>query len=279
MSLDKLSVKFKEGYYQNVPGNIYHNQWDFASSTLLRKLIKESPAKVVEWSNNEEPPKPSAIFGSLYHKLLLEPDTSHEEYLIQPPCEAIQKNRKRCPYPASICYRGIWYCKKHGTGAPPHSGPTPIKPDEYKKATMMVDRTMQHTRIQEILSSKGTMKELSGQIEMFGLEMKVRFDCINLSPHRTIIDFKTCIDNSPESFKWDSYRYKYWHQAYVYMEASKKLFGNNTISNYFICAIEKEPPFSIAFYKLNPGDIENAGYELTSVKYLKDKNPKRYNSP
>lgn len=106
------------------------------------------------------------------------------------------------------------------------------------------------------------MKELSGQIEMFGLEMKVRFDCINLSPHRTIIDFKTCIDNSPESFKWDSYRYKYWHQAYVYMEASKKLFGNNTISNYFICAIEKEPPFSIAFYKLNPGDIENAGYEL-----------------
>ena len=25
--------------------------------------------------------------------------------------------------------------------------------------------------------------------------------------------------------------------------------------------------------------VENAGYELTSVKYLKDKNPKRYNSP
>ena len=262
MSAGKLSVKFKEGFYHLVPSDEYHS-WPFVSSSILKIMLKGSAEKAKDSFDNTKEPTPSQNFGSMFHKLCLEPDDFSSEYTVGPECMARQKNGKRCSYRASICWRNQWLCKKHGQGAE-HSGPQSVNPDEYNKAKLMMEKVNSHPLVSSILKdTPQEMKELSGQLNLLGLEMKLRLDCASTC-HRTILDFKTCIDNSPEVFKNVAWNYGYWHQAFIYMEGARKLFGKNSFTRFLVCAVEKEPPFSIACYELGEEGRERAGSQLLS---------------
>ena len=260
MSADNKSVKFKEGFYQLVPQDEYL-KWPFVSSSILKVMLDGSAEKAKSNLDIKKEPTPAQNFGTMFHKLCLEPDDFTSEYTVGPECMARQKNGKRCPYRATVCWRYQWLCKKHSQGAE-HTGPRAVYPEDYQKAQLMMDKVSKHPLVSEILSeTPQEMKELSGQIELLGLKMKVRLDCAS-TYHHTILDFKTCIDNSPKSFRNTSWNYGYWHQAFLYMEGAKKLFGKSAFTRFLLCAVEKEPPFSIACYELGEHGREIAGVQL-----------------
>ena len=265
MKRERPLVKFEEGSYEDIDSKTYLYDWNFVSSSVIKELLKSSPAKVYDGFINKKPSTPAQEFGSTYHDII-ENKNLDEKIAVGPMCSAVQGNGRRCSHLASILYRGTtWYCRKHSGRGIVHEGPRVVRPEDYAKIMLMAERTRSHPEVGPIINFKNTKQEISMMAEVFGLRMKARFDCLLLDPNpenSIIVDFKTCVDNSPRNFRNSAWNFGYWHQAFIYLSIANKVFGEGSVSKYAISAIEKEPPFSIAYYELKKEDIELAGDEL-----------------
>lgn len=88
------------------------------------------------------------------------------------------------------------------------------------------------------------------------------------------VDLKTTLDASPQSFRKTLANYSYDVQAAHYLAGLNNCLGE-TFKDFLFVAVEKEPPFGVAVYRIDDASVE-AGEEIRQrllkryVDFMKD---------
>lgn len=212
------------------------------SRSQLWRLHEGSPEKFKYQEEHPEDPTPALVFGQMVHKMILEPETFDDDFVICPECDRRTKEGK-----------AIWAAFIEGA-----EGKTLIKAEDYDKALAMRNALMENDLVKKLLSGKHEVP-LFWTDELTGETCKVRLDCFTpLSNGAVVIDYKTTSDASTESFMRSAINYGYDFQAAMYSEAVKRTMNKDVV--FYFVAQEKEPPY--AFNVLAADDrLVRRGYD------------------
>ena len=204
----------------------YREHEGVSRSQLWR--LKESPEKFKYAEEHPEEPTPTLIFGQMVHKLVLEPETFNDEFVIMPECDRRTKEGK-----------AIWADFLDGAG-----DRTPIKAVDYETALAMRNALMESDLVVKLLSGKHEVP-LFWTDELTDEVCKVRLDAVlPLDSQVIITDYKSTSDASTESFMRSAINYGYDFQSAMYTEAVKRLIANGKRVTFMFIAQEKEPPYA-----------------------------------
>ena len=197
------------------------------SRSQLWRLHEGSPEKFKYAEEHPEDPTPALIFGQMVHKLVLEPETFGDEFVIMPECDRRTKEGK-----------SIWQDFLQGAG-----DRTPIKAEDYEKALGMRNALMENDLIVKLLSGKHEVP-LFWTDELTGEKCKVRLDCFTpLSDRVLIVDYKSTNDAGTEAFIRSAINYGYDFQSAMYTEAVRRCMDKEAV--FIFIAQEKEPPYAV----------------------------------
>ena len=197
------------------------------SRSQLWRLHEGSPEKFMYAEEHPEEPTPALIFGQMVHKLVLEPETFGDEFVIMPECDRRTKDGK-----------AIWQDFLQGAG-----DRTPIKAEDYEKALGMRNALLANDLITKLLSGKHEVP-LFWTDELTGEQCKVRLDCFTpLSDKVLIVDYKSTNDAGTEPFIRSAINYGYDFQAAMYTEAVRRCMDKESV--FIFIAQEKEPPYAV----------------------------------
>lgn len=198
------------------------------SRSQLWRLHEGSPEKFKYAEEHPEEPTPALIFGQMVHKLILEPDTFDEEFLIMPEVDRRTKEGK------ATWAEFIAHADEKAL----------VKAADYETALAMRNALMESDLVQKLLDGKHEVP-LFWTDEMTGEVCKVRLDCYTAMKNRSIIvDYKTTGDASTEAFMRSAINYGYDFQAAMYLEGVKQTVGANKDAIFVFIAQEKEPPYA-----------------------------------
>lgn len=222
-----------EKEYRNHPAVSRSDLWKLAESPEKFKFYKENPPE----------PTPSLVFGQLFHKLALQPESFSDEYAILPQLDRRTKEGKE---------RWAEFSKDA-------EGKTIITADDYRKATEMCTALKNSPFVSKLLSGERE-KEFFWVDEMTGEECKCRVDCILETEKVNIItDIKTTTDATTEHFMKDSINYGYDFQSAMYIEGAKKNTGKDYV--FVFIAVEKDPPYAVNILQADSLIIKR-GYDI-----------------
>lgn len=209
--------------------------------------IRESPEKFKWHKDNPKPPTPSLLFGQAAHKLLLEPDTFHDDFAVAPKFNL----RTNAGKEAMEAFKAD------------NAGKTIISAEDYSKASLMALKCR---------SDPDTFRLLHGEHELpifwtdgqTGEECKCRLDVLTQLEDDgvpVIVDYKTTSDARTDSFMRSIYKYGYHFQSGMYGAGVQAKFQLDALPRFLIIAQETEPPFAINRIELLP-DVIQYGYDL-----------------
>lgn len=189
--------------------------------------LHESPQKFRYSKDNPEDPTPALLFGQVFHKLALEPDSFGSEYTVAPNADRRTKEGKQ-----------LW-----AEFLEQAEGRTVIPADMYEVARLMCEALQAEPLAQKLLS--GAREEVFFWTDEDTEEAcKCRADCLNTNYSRPIIvDVKSTTDASTEAFTKDAVRYGYDFQAAMYSEGVSKCIGQMPL--FVFIAVEKTPPYAV----------------------------------
>lgn len=242
-----------------LPAAIYHRHPAVSKHGL--DAFRKAPA-LFRWQrdNPRETTSPALRFGSLYHTVLLEPDTLGELYATVPADAprrptSIQRNAKK---PSLETLEAVaWWDNFEANTA----GKEIVDAEDINRATAMREAVMRHPAARAALTEHALHTEASlfWRDPETGVECRGRPDRIRTDG--LIIDPKTCQDASPEAFQRSAWNYGYYRQAAFYLDAWKLITGETPKAFVFI-AQESEPPFLTAVYVASPAMIELGRAEI-----------------
>jgi hypothetical protein len=237
--------------YHRHPAASKHGLDDFRKAPALFRYKRDNP---------RESTSPALRFGSLYHTLLLEPDTLGSLYAVVPADApkrptSVQRNAKK---PSLETLEAVaWWDNWSASNA----GKEIVDAEDIGRAQAMRTAVMRHPAARAALTEHALHTEAS----MFwrdpetGVECRGRPDRIRTDG--LIIDPKTCQDASPEAFQRAAWNYGYYRQAAFYCDAWQIITGEKPQAFVFI-AQESEPPFLTAVYIASPQMIELGRAEI-----------------
>lgn len=208
----------------------YHGYTDAISKSRLA-LFSICPAYFKWAEDNPTEPSDDLVFGSAFHKLVLEPNDFDKEYAVLP--MGVDKRTKagREIYDAFVQEAGERQI---------------ITQEQFDTISAMRD---------SVFSNKYSAALLKGEHEksMYGVDdltqekIKTRPDCYRMVGERLIItDLKSCKSAIPEDFSRDVVKYSYDLQAYMYSYNASKVLNIPTINIDFVfIAVEKRDPHLI----------------------------------
>lgn len=203
-----------------------YRQSDGISRSELWRL-RESPEKFLWYQEHPEESTPALVFGSMAHKLVLEPEDFDNEYAVAPECDKRTKAGKE-----------EWQAFVDGAG-----DKTVVTAGDYEKAKAMADKARSIPAVMELLNGEHELP-IHWTDEDTGEECKARLDCLTAKDSRpTIVDYKTAADASTEAFVRAAINYGYDFQSGMYCEAVEKKTG---VKPRFIFVVqEKAAPYSV----------------------------------
>ena len=229
----------------------YHDYKDAISKSRLAKL--SVCPKYLKWcEENPQEPTQDLIFGSAFHKLVLEPDTFNEEFAI---------------LPNDIDRRTKLGREQYAQFLEDNKGKEIVTLEDYNTILSMASVVNNNKYARVLL--KGTKEQSLYYVDdLTGIACKVRPDCRSKIKDRiVIVDLKSCKSAAPEDFMKDIVKYSYDLQVAMYKHGVSKAldFPLENIDFVFI-AIEKKAPYLMGIYEANE-DIFNRG-EVLYRKYL-----------
>ena len=205
--------------------------------------IRESPQKFKYYKENPPEPTPSLLFGQVFHKILLEPDTFDEEFVVAPEVNRRTKEGKQ-----------IW-----ASFVSEHENQIIIPIEMCAQAKEMCEAVKKEPLAVKLLNG-ATEVPFFWTDEMTGEACKCRVDVLNTEYSQPIIiDVKTTSDASTDAFIRSSINYGYDFQAAMYSEGVEKNIGKKTL--FVFIAIEKDPPFSVNILQADELMLRR-GYDL-----------------
>ena len=203
----------------------YRNHPAISRSELWK--IRESPEKFKFYKENPIEPTPALIFGQLFHKLALQPETFGDEFAVMPNVDKRTKEGK------AVWTEFLETSKEK----------TIITANDYQKATEMCTSLRNTPFVNKLLSGERE-KEFFWIDDLTGEECKCRTDCITEAKQTNIIvDLKSASDATTEHFMRDAINYGYDFQSGMYLDGVQKCTGKKHIFVFIV--VEKEPPYAV----------------------------------
>lgn len=259
--LDRLPLA---GIHRSTPMGLYHG-WPAASNSRLSKL-RRSPAHLKAYL--EEPPKERSalIIGRAAHTTILEPDTFDSTFTVAELCAATKKgDGQRCSnWGIALHEKQGWLCGVHAKGITSEWSTTRFvlpEPD-YRACRLMREAVYKHPAARGLLWGEGDVElSMLWHDRETGVPCKGRMD--RLSPRiagGAIVDVKTTRDAGRREFERAIFAHGYHRQAAFYLDGAA---ANGIAAEHFvIVAVEKEPPYAVAVYRLTEGAIEGGREQL-----------------
>ena len=205
--------------------------------------IRESPQKFKYFREHPPEPTPALLFGQVFHKMLLEPDTYNEDFVVAPEVNRRTKEGKQI-------FQNF---------VSEHENQTIIPAEMFAQAKEMCESVKREPLAFKLL--KGIAEfPFFWKDEMTGEDCKCRVDVLNTEYSQPIIvDVKSTADASTESFIRSAINYGYDFQAAMYSEGVEKNIGKKPL--FVFIAVEKDPPFSVNILQADELMLRR-GYDL-----------------
>lgn len=230
MTVDAAPV-FAPGIYGDIPNEVYQASAGVSCSMLKR--FAEAPAK----ARVRRPESKALTEGTLSHTALLEPHALEARYCVS---DLKSFDARHEAYKAE---------------AERAQGRVLVKRKDYEEALAQRDAVLAHPVAREMLAP-GLMIEQSAYWHdaEAGLLCRGRLD--GWRPEwRAIIDVKTTMDAAHRAFSRDAAKFRYPWQAAIYSDGWEAA-GGGLVEAFLFLAIEKDPPFLIQVYELDPLALE-----------------------
>lgn len=189
--------------------------------------IRESPQKFKYYKENPPEPTPSLLFGQVFHKMLLEPDTFNDEFVVAPEANRRTKEGKQ-----------MWEAF-----AADHENQTIIPVEMYAQSKEMCEAVKREPLAVKLLNGAAEVPFFWTDTQT-GEGCKCRVDCLNTRYSRPIIvDLKSAADAGTDSFTRDAIRYGYDFQAAMYQEGVERNIRQSP--TFVFIVVEKDPPYAV----------------------------------
>lgn len=189
--------------------------------------LRDSPQKFKYFREHPPEPTPSLLFGQVFHKMVLEPDTFGDGFAVAPGVDRRTRDGK-----------SQW--EEFTTGA---SGKIVVPSEMYSLAKAMRDSVMAEPFAAKLLLGER-------EVPFFWAEddsseaCKCRVDCLNTNLRQPIVvDLKSTTDASTEGFTKSAIQYGYDFQAAMYSEGVERNIMERPL--FVFIAVEKEPPYAV----------------------------------
>ena len=204
-----------------------YRQAEGVSRSQLWRLT-ESPEKAKwAWEHPEEP-TPALLFGQFVHKLVLEPETVDEEFIVAPNVDKRTKDGKAM----WVEFMGL---VKEGQQ---------IIDEPTCAIGMEMRRVLKETPFVHRLLNGEHELPIFWQDELTGEHCKARLDCLTeVDGKHIIVDYKTTANASTDAFMSTAVKYGYDFQAAMSSEGYKAVTGNDCI--FVFIAQEKTEPYAV----------------------------------
>lgn len=238
------------GVYPGLPIEDYH-RLNCASNSRLSKLLR-SPAHLKAYLDEPQDDTSALIMGRAAHSAILEPDLFAKLYGRSSGADRRTKAGKQ-EWDDLLAQFGDGYV---------------LKSDDYDASLRMRDAVRSHASAGKLLGGDGETEFTIVWGRDVGdgefVRCKARLD--KFSPvlaGGVIVDVKTTKDASPREFERSIFTYGYARQAALYLDAARS--AGIDAEHFVIVAVEKEPPFAVAVYRLTDGVIEAGREQVTEL--------------
>ena len=209
----------------------YHALPSISKSGL--DLIRRAPA-LYKWSrDNRTEQTPAMRWGTLVHTAILEPDTVAERMIVAPSIDR-RSNAGKAEFAEFQLVA---------------KGRDIITAEEQEALAAVRDSVWTHPATSKAL---GMLRDVEASIfwtdETSGVECRCRPD--GIMSNGTILDVKTTVDASADSFAKSIANYRYHVQAAFYGDGYKAAFGDAPRAFVFL-AVEKTAPYLCALYVMD----------------------------
>lgn len=235
----------KPGIYKGLPERVYHGEWRAVSNSALQHM-KRSPAHFRYAQDHPMEPTQAMLIGSATHCAILLPDLFPGLYAELPDLDMRTKAGKE----AFMAIRE----------AMPDAGL--LKSSDYAACLAMRDAVHKNTAAKALLSGYGDFElSFAWDDKDTGVRCKGRADRVSWEiAGGTIVDLKTTRDARRAAFERSIFSMGYYNQGALYVDGIRA--HKHAIRHYSIIAVEKEPPYGVAVYRmkdevLEAGRIEN----------------------
>ncbi len=239
------------GVFQNIPADVYHS-WEACSNSQLSILYDESPASLkASWSAPEKQ-TPAKIIGTAVHCRTLEPELFKTWYGVLP-----EVNKKTNDGKAEL---------KAFKADNPNVREW-LDPKQMELVQAVSASVESHPQAAYLLS-RSVDRELSivWEDRDTGLLCKGRLDLPSAhSDGMVLVDLKTAESVKPDKFQKAIFERGYYRQAGMYLMGMQ--FHGMECADFSIIAVEKDPPYQVMVYCLDPDDIERGHWQVKKLMY------------
>jgi len=207
--------------------------------------FRRSPAKYLWDKTHPETPTPAMIFGSALHAYVLEPRKFSVTYSPMPDGDGRTKHIKDAK--ASILAEGK----------------IPLSVPDFEAIELMGSNVLSHPAAGQMIFDKESLIESSitwHQETVTTPWLKCRPDLLNVKG-RYILELKTAASAQPDQFRSVIYNLGYHVSAAMRVHSLLSL-GIVDIQNYYLCVVEKTPPYEVVLYDLSGRAIAEGGKEF-----------------
>ena len=221
----------------NLTHDSYYNDTEYVSNSMLNNLTGKSPEYFRFMMDNPQPVTPAMKFGSAIHMNVLQPEDFNKHYVVSPKFDKRTKQGK-ADYAEFVNNNML---------------KSVITEPEYALIEQMTNKLMRDSDAKALLSNGLKEHIIAWENEEYGIKCRGMLDVYRPNC-QMIIDLKTTQDSSYYGFASSVRKFKYYKQAAFYMDAVRA-------QEFFIVAIEKNPPFSINIIQIGD-DLLDKGREL-----------------
>ena len=238
--MKKTKSKMTEQDYRSDPA--------ISRSELWR--MHDSPEKFKWFKDHPTPPTPALLFGQVAHKLLLEPDTFDQEFVVAPLVDKRTKIGKEA-----------WQAFLDSV-----DGRSVVGRDDYDKALAMATKAKSEPLVAALLAGDHEVPFFWTD-EDTGERCKCRPDAIRQTDDGYVIaDYKTTASAKTEAFVRSFWQHGYHLQAAMYSTGVQTALGLDYRPSFVFIAQEKTEPYAVNVLTV-PDDVMLAGYD-TFREYL-----------
>lgn len=243
--MDRLSPKV--GVHPRVPALVYHHGWRALSRSILEEGRK-SMAHLKERMDTPPGDTPALLIGRAIHAAILEPDEFATKYT------GIDVDRRtkigKAEWEVAVEHFGVEYV---------------LKGAEFERCKKIRDAVWAKKSASTLLGSEGDVElSLAWNDPLTSLLCKSRLDRTSYKiAGGTVVDLKSTRAANLVEFERSIFTLGYHRQAGMYIKGLETL--GVAIRNYVIIAVEKEPPYAVAVYRLADSAIEEGWNDIQPI--------------
>lgn len=210
---------------------------DAVNQSLIKHILR-SPAHGKSYASSDNKPTPAMQLGTAVHTTILNPDNFAHECVVKPDINRRTKDGK-------IAYEKFLAMAK---------GRAVITVEQAATCLNVANQLALSSRAGLLLSGTEREQSFLWRDDKTQLTCKARIDALSYDD-KSVVDLKTTIDASPDSFARTIVKFGYHVQAAFYLRAASTLnTGHEAVRNgwtFSIIAVETSNPYAVACYKLD----------------------------